>query len=131
LFLYEIVSGSLYDPQSNFLTRGYAGGNCGRNPEGVNNPDLCNVRDVGPLPPGDYTIGAPVEHPKLGPFALPLTPAATNEMFGRSDFFMHGDNPAENESASEGCPVVRRPTRETVNESSDKLLRVVGVISGN
>ena len=36
------------------------------------------------LPQGTYTIGAPVEKTHLGPCAMPLMPAPSNKMFGRS-----------------------------------------------
>jgi hypothetical protein len=39
-------------------------------------------------------------------------------MFGRSGFFCHGDNPAENQTASDGCIVAARPIREIVAQHS-------------
>lgn len=101
---------------------GYSG-----NGEGMNNPAMQDVRGHGPLPAGSYTIGAPLDPPDhLGPLAMPLTPAPANEMFGRSAFFMHGDNAAMNYSASDGCIVMARAIRQAVLGSGDTALTVVG-----
>ncbi len=99
---------------------GYAGAVEG---DGKNNPAMQAVHDVGPLPCGDYTIGPAYTHPKLGPVTMNLTPDSTNEMFGRTVFRIHGDNPEHD--ASEGCIVQGRSVRERVNTSTDKRLRVV------
>lgn len=107
-----------------FVAVGYAGGNCGSNPEGVNNPSMQNVPKIGPLPQGTYTVGEPIAESKLGPFALPLQPMPSNEMFGRSDFYCHGDTAVPGQ-ASEGCIILARPIRNEIAESSDKALTVV------
>lgn len=121
---FEISTGNFFDPSGKFLSKGYAGGNCGKNPEGRNNPDMCNVHDIGPLPEGLYTMGEPVEHSHLGPFAIPLTPDAANEMFGRGDFYVHGDTtPSGN--ASKGCIVQPRATRNAAHASPDQRIQVV------
>jgi hypothetical protein len=123
-WVYEIETGKLTDPSGKVVTQGYAGGNCGKNPEGKNNPGMCGVKSIGPLPPGTYTFGVPVEHSKLGPFAIPLNPAPTNDMMGRGSFYMHGDTtPSGN--ASEGCIIMPRAVRVACAESSDCRLQVV------
>jgi len=92
---------------------GYAGQGVG-----LNNPAAQNQQNVGPLPQGDYTVGARTR--RRGPLTLPLTPDPGNTMYGRSGFLIHGDNPAQNNTASEGCivapPQCRAgiPTGETV-----------------
>lgn len=101
--------------------RGYAG-----HGEGVNNPDLQHVPNIGPIPRGRWTIGAPYDSKRVGPFALPLAPYDDTETFGRSAFLIHGDRktgPAQ--SASEGCIVLSRELREEIHESSDTDLEVV------
>ena len=104
---------------------GYAGGNCGKNPEGKNNPTMQNVPKIGPLPQGTYTFGTPVLQSHLGPFAIPLIPDPANEMFGRSDFYVHGDTtPSGN--ASEGCIIVQRAIRNAMAASPDQELEVSG-----
>lgn len=88
------------------IGRGYSGRG-----EGVNNPAMQNVAMVGPCPQGIYSIGQAHTEPKLGPVAMRLTPAANNEMFGRAGFFIHGDNVADDHTASEGCIIIERDIR--------------------
>ena len=121
---FEISTGNFYNPTGAFVSKAYAGGNCGKNPEGRNNAAMCSVKNIGPLPEGLYTMGAPVEHSHLGPFAIPLTPDPTNEMHGRGDFYVHGDTtPSGN--ASEGCIILPRAVREALHASPDTRIRVV------
>lgn len=122
---FEIRTGKFYDPSGEFVSSAYAGGNVGKNPDGVNNPDDEGLKNIGPLPEGLYTCGEPVEHSKLGAFAIPLHPDPSNDMQGRGDFYLHGDTAALNHSASEGCIIAPRPTRNAVWASSDHQIQVV------
>lgn len=124
-WLYEQTSGRLYDPDKNFKAKGYSGGNCGKNPEGVNNHEMQNCHGIGPLPVGIYRMTQLIlNHPHLGPFVIVLEPDPANEMFGRGDFRIHGDtNPAGN--ASEGCIIMPRSVREDMWHSDDHVLEVV------
>ena len=106
------------------IATGYAGGNCGKNPEGINNPDMQSVHNIGPLPQGKYTFGVPVSQSHLGPYAIPLSPDPNNQMFGRSGFFCHGDT-AIPRQASEGCIIMPRAIRNVIGASPDKDLEVV------
>jgi hypothetical protein len=96
--------------------------------DGKNNPDLQNIHDVGPIPVGRYVIGTPHDTLTHGPFVLPLTPDADNEMFDRSCFLIHGDSVVEPGTASRGCIIMSRAIRNEVAASGDHLLTV---ISGN
>lgn len=125
MWTYVQASGQLLAPSGACIGTGYAGGNCGKNPDGVNNPAMENVSCVGPLPCGTYTIGSPADNPKLGPFAIPLAPSSANAMFGRSAFFIHGDTSAMDNSASEGCIILARSIRNQIAASTDKLLQVI------
>jgi Protein of unknown function (DUF2778) len=94
--------------------------------EGLNNPAMEAAQGVGPIPAGDYHIGAPKDPPDhLGPIAMPLTPAPGNAAHGRSAFFMHGDNAAADHTASDGCIIMPRTVRETVCDSDDHDLTVI------
>jgi len=53
-----------------------------------------------------------------------LTPHGDTEKYRRSVFRMHGDNPARNFTASHGCVVADRQTREIINESGGGTLTV-------
>jgi hypothetical protein len=103
------------------IANGYAG-----KADGLNNPADQNQHDVGPLPRGSYTIGRPVpDGGHMGPFVLPLLPFPTNQMFGRSAFFIHGDTPARDHSASNGCVILDRQWRTMIAQSNDNTLTVV------
>jgi len=89
-----------------WMATGYSG-----NGAGLNNPEMQQVKDVGPIPQGRYTIEPPHADPVVGPVAMRLQPAEANEMFGRGDFLIHGDNAAMNQTASEGCIVLPHSAR--------------------
>lgn len=99
-FVYSQSAGML-TRDGEFVGRGYSG-----NGQGLDNPAMQNVHGVGPLPQGKYTISMPHQDHLVGPVALSLTPDPANEMFGRGDFLIHGDNSKANHSASEGCIIM-------------------------
>lgn len=82
--------------------------------DGVNNPTVQNIRMVGPIPRGRYTIQPAYVHEHLGPLAMPLVPYSSNEMFMRDGFFIHGDNSKGDRSASEGCIILPHDARVVV-----------------
>jgi hypothetical protein len=49
-----------------------------------------------------------------GPMTMNLDPQAGTNTFGRTAFRIHGDNPAQNFSASEGCIVAGSDARAAV-----------------
>ncbi len=122
---YEQNTGRLIDPNGVFMAKGYAGGNCGLNPEGVNNHVMQSVHNVGPLPIGKYTLGTTIEESHLGPCAIPLIPHPENQMFGRGNFYMHGDMIGHPGAGSEGCIIMARQVRMAVSDSTDKELAVI------
>jgi hypothetical protein len=102
-----------------FSGTGYSGA-----PAGKNDPELQNVKDVGPIPQGRYTIGPAFDADPQGPVTMRLTPDPENEMFGRDGFLIHGDtDPAG--FASTGCIVLPLQVREQIASSDDKRLEVV------
>ena len=124
-YIFKQSTGQIFDPHGTLVAIGYAGGNCGKNPEGVNNPDMQEESCIGPLPQGTYTFGEPKEGTHLGPFAIPLIPEKSNEMHGRSGFFCHGDTPQLNQSASEGCIIASRMVRAEMWANADHTIEVV------
>jgi hypothetical protein len=122
---YEQATGRLLDADGKLAMIGYAGGNCGDNPEGKNNPSMQDAKSIGPLPQGKYTFGEPVAQSHLGPYAIPLIPDPANEMYGRGDFYFHGDSIQDPGCASEGCIIGPRAVREEVWNSNDHDLIVV------
>ena len=100
-----------------WLGKGYAGRSVGRN-----NPRLQGSKGIGPLPRGVYALAEPRKHPRLGPVAFKLKPDPSNAMFGRGDFWIHGDN-KEND-ASSGCIVLQRAIREEIQRLKIRTLVV-------
>lgn len=112
---------SMIDPSGQVLdSSGYSGKGTAKN-----DPDQQCVVDQGPIPRGTYTIGGAIDHPRLGPVAIPLTPDPGNNMCNRSGFYIHGDKASDPGNASDGCIIVSRPSRETINSNADKTLQVV------
>jgi hypothetical protein len=116
---WKITSGTLFNLNLIPVGHGYSG-----HGEGLNNPAMCNVSNVGPIPPGTYMIGQPRNDDQVGVFAMPLTPDVSNQMFGRSAFYIHGDNPSLNHTASDGCIILPRPIRTDIANSGDDQLIV-------
>jgi type VI secretion system (T6SS) effector TldE1-like protein len=101
---------------SDLLACGYAGRDVEENNctiRGRNNPAAESIHHVGPLPKGLYTICAAKRHPHLGPVSLALIPAGENVMYGRGDFWIHGDN-AEHD-ASHGCIILNLACRKQID----------------
>ena len=106
------------------VATGYSGAG-----EGKNNPEMQSVRNVGPIPQGDWTImGPPVNTAEHGPYVLRLTPKDDTETFGRDGFLVHGDSKNTPGSASHGCVIMPRSVREQVWNSGDRELQVVAEI---
>ena len=105
-----------------FYERGYSG-----HGDGLNNPALQAVHNVGPLPKGFWRMGAPVDHERLGSLAIPLYPCEGTETFGRTGFYVHGDELGAPGQflASDGCAIFSHATRMTLNNSPDKILEVI------
>ena len=127
---YSQLTGRVYDTNGVLLGVGYAGGDKGNVPEGVNNPEMQDVPNVGPLPCGFYVMGTPYDHPVCGPFFIPLTPNPANRMFGRGGFGMHGDliDAPGQHKASDGCIIMARDVRETLAAGIDHDLHVISGI---
>lgn len=123
MWLWEQLTGKIYhEADGDFVCAGsgYAG-----SPEGKNNPDLQNVEGVGPLPCNRYTIQAPHDSPHTGKYTMDLEPDADGEMFGRSEFRIHGDSVQHPGAASHGCIVLPHPVRVSIWDSGDHRLQVV------
>lgn len=129
MILYSQQRGELTLPDGTVLGGCYSGGGVlgyvgARNQYFRNNPETQSVKDFGPLPQGHYTISPAHTIPHLGPVVMALTPALTNTMYGRSGFFIHGDNAAQNFTASDGCivaPVAVRAAVAAIVENDNQL----------
>ena len=100
MLYYRQSKGEWTDDLGEVIVSGcYAGKGAGKN-----DPSDQEIHGCGPLPQGQYTISPLHTIPHLGP-AMALTPAPTNQMFGRSGFFVHLENPAHLGESSDGCIV--------------------------
>ena len=125
--IYEQTTGRLLDGPT-LVGSGWAGHGPGKN-----NHEMQNVKGVGPLPLGKYYIQDPIEGTHLGPIAMPLTPDASNQMFGRSSFFIHGAEAAHPELSSDGCIIQGHASRAYIQAKIkgspvDSLQRLLEVI---
>jgi hypothetical protein len=118
VFIYSQSTGEL-TRDGQLIGTGYAGHGSGKN-----DPQMQQVPNVGPLPQGFYTIGLAEEHARLGPMSMELDPDPDNQMFDRSEFFIHGDNPDHVGNSSDGCIVMPPAVRQAIAASGDDLLQV-------
>lgn len=92
-----------YDVEG-FHFDGYSG-----SPECRNNPAFQEVHNAGPIPRGIFIMGTSTD--AHGPISIPLHPHPDNEMFGRSGFYIHGDEIKHPGCASHGCIIAGRTAR--------------------
>jgi len=120
MYTYEQRSGRLSNGLG-LVGIGYSGHGMG-----VNNPALEEIPNVGPIPVGTYEIGPACEHPQLGPLAMALIPKLETDTFGRSGFFIHGDEVGHvgEELASHGCIILPRAVRVLVAAATERTLLV-------
>lgn len=116
--IYNQKTGILTTDNLTIIGTGYSGFGIGKN-----NPNMDSIKNTGPIPKGIYHIGKPYDSPHTGPFSLPLIPDPSNNMYGRSAFLCHGDDGKG--TASHGCIIMPRKTREYLNTSPDKILKVI------
>lgn len=112
VWLYEISTGRFYDAlsSSRYVGTGYSGAR-----HRANDRLSVHVQGEGAIPPGLYRAGTARDLDSLGPHAIPLIPDDANEMFGRSGFYVHGDNKAGNRTASRGCIILNRSIRDMID----------------
>ena len=117
---YEQRTGAIRYDNGKLIGIGYSGHGLGKN-----NPLMQDVKNVGPIPRGRYKKGKVYDSEHTGPFTILLIPDLKNEMFGRSDFKMHGDSIENPGTASLGCIVAERETREEVYNSTEQYINVI------
>jgi hypothetical protein len=120
MWTYQQSTGKLTDVDGVLLATGYSGFG-----EGKDNGAMQAIHDVGPIPQGIWSIGAPYTDPEKGALVMALTPSATTETFGRSAFLIHGDSIHNPGQASKGCVILSHATRLAISESDDTILQVI------
>jgi len=117
MWKYVQTTGELFQ-DSQYVDTGYSGSGSAKN-----DPTRECEKNTGPIPRGWYTIGSEIGKPT--PVTLQLTADDPNYCNPpRSGFLIHGDNSSG--TASTGCIVVKRSTREKVRDGEDSRLQVVG-----
>ncbi len=78
---------------------------------------------IGPIPKGVYKIAG---HGKSkGEWTIILIPEKETEVYSRTDFRIHGDNPATLGKSSQGCIIINgRHLRREIGISIDNVLEV-------
>ncbi len=107
-------------------TIGYSGKGDGRN-----NPKSQCIKNIGPAPATQYTLGectGKMKRTKIRPCSFPMIPVNEQEMCGRNAIFIHGckccdENPPECDETeppcgdcSQGCIILNRQTRMKLRE---------------
>lgn len=119
IWTYSISKGELSDGVKTYL--GYSGAfgpSC-------NNAAFCDVACIGPIPLGTWTIGKSVNHPRLGPCSIPLSPGPNTETYGRNGFFVHPENPEHPGHSSDGCCVQGMTARMALANCEGQTLTVI------
>ena len=101
------------------VAKGYSGYRNGKD-----KPMMEHVRNIGPIPKGEYEIQAPRTSAKTGPYVLPLIPVRHNA-HGRTNFQIHGDSIDKPGTASNGCIILNRSIRERIWRSGIRKLIVI------
>lgn len=102
------------------LGDGYSGHGFGKN-----NPALQKVKNVGPIPQGDYLIGNAFTDPERGTVVMPVTPKLGTDTWGRYGFLIHGDSVLNPGQASDGCIILGPDLRLQISSSDDRDIEVV------
>lgn len=115
---YDQRTGNI-DIRNTFVGSGYSG-----HGEGLDNPDMEAVPNVGPIPRGEWRIVRwDDHHGEKGPQVAVLEPVG-HDAHWRSSFLVHGDTEAANNTASHGCIVASRAIRDAMRASSETQLMV-------
>jgi hypothetical protein len=113
-----------YEQSTGKLWKLVAVGYSGRD-EAKNQPDLDSIKNRGPIPSGQWKITEKFDSDRRGPYCLRLEPLPGTDAHGRSAFLIHGDSISAPGTASEGCVILDRKSRETIWSSGDRDLEVV------
>lgn len=73
------------------------------------------LKSLGPIPRGVWRLDAAFNHVRLGLRCIPLEAVEEKKAFGRDGFFIHGDNSRGDRSASHGCIILDRKSRDLID----------------
>eukprot|EP01017_Pseudomicrothorax_dubius_P026940 TRINITY_DN304_c0_g1_i3.p1 TRINITY_DN304_c0_g1~~TRINITY_DN304_c0_g1_i3.p1 ORF type:complete len:146 (+),score=44.08 TRINITY_DN304_c0_g1_i3:3-440(+) len=110
VFSYRGGKGSFYNARNKKTYSAYSGDQAHYNKE-----QFQNLRAKGPIPVGKWkVVQTNNRHPYLGYQAHWIEPVSVPKIYGRSEFFVHGDNSRQNHTASAGCIIVENEARENI-----------------
>jgi hypothetical protein len=121
---FQIDSGEI-SQNAETIDMGYSGA-----PGHVNNPADCGLVGEGPIPPGVWQMGDPVNDPETGVFSIPLWMIQGDplgrDVYTPGNFRWHGDNASKPpQSSSKGCLVSGHASRVIGASDPDRLLTVI------
>lgn len=121
MWTYQDSTGKL-SRNGTLVGQGYSGFDFGKNSVKAE-----SIPNIGPVPEGQYSIGAPEDLAggPHGPYVLRLAPKPGNKIYGRSGFLIHGDSILKPGTASRGCIVLNYTIRRLIVSSGDHDLCVV------
>ncbi|PQM29546.1 hypothetical protein CVO77_01100 [Sphingopyxis lindanitolerans] len=126
-WVYSQSRGHLYLADSQDVRAHVASGYSGA-PRYQNNTESEALVSRGPIPRGVWRMEPAFNHGRLGPVAIPLEPVEEKTALGRSGFFIHGDNSRGDASASFGCIVLDRKTRDLLALGVGQGIRTLVVV---
>lgn len=116
---YEIKTGNLW-LDDKLIGRGYSGHSLFLNDE-----QMTHMKSAGPIPKGLWHLADWEDHhKKLGNIVVHLVADLLTQTFGRSEFFIHGDNIKMDHTASDGCIILSESLRKMLKNSGQTLLTV-------
>lgn len=118
--IYSIMSGQLSLDNGILVGTGYSGYGIYKN-----NPNACNLISRGPIPRGKYTMVNVPDNKHLGTYLIKLIPFKENIMFGRSGFYIHGEDGNPLTEDSEGCIIMSHNVRLFLQATKDRVLTVI------
>ena len=88
------------------------------------------MKGIGPIPRGRWRMTEVYDSKNVGPFVIRLeaedgTRNDTHDETGRGAFRIHGDSIRAPGTASKGCIILPRATREKMWKSGDRIVEVV------
>ena len=127
MITYRQSTGSIQDGLG-YLGIGYSG-----HGQGLDNPEMEVVSDVGPIPAGRWKMASysgAAHYEDKGPGVIVLDPMPDDQgaiawAHGRAGFLVHGDNEAGNHTASHGCIIAGPAVRARMWADADKIIQVV------
>lgn len=102
------------------VSKGYSGRDRGKN-----NPAMQAAVGIGPIPRGLWAMTSVKDSSATGPFTIVLNPMEGTDTCERSAFRIHGDNIKNPGTASHGCIILPRITRQLIWDSGDHILQVI------